>query len=286
MRGWDLSGAGRRMRGFRRSVINVLGYAVELACCSICLMGCSPTLSSPEQIREFNMAGPTLSNEAVNSTDGGAAHAGPYIVIPGDLLELQIPAIVRNVSYDVSSLARSDLEEGTKPYSARVNDAGDITLPIVGDMHVAGKTVAEIEALIVNAYYPTYVVSLPMVVCQVAEYQNENERVFTVIGLVNRPNTFPYLPDVRYNLTEALAFAGGINMVADPRYVKVYRQKSSGEIMHIVVGIDDKSLSDACNVAIKPGDVVSVDNTFRTRTNQFLAGLFHVGVGADFRRYD
>ena len=41
-----------------------------------------------------------------------------------------------------------------RPYSCRVSDAGNIAMPIVGDILVAGKAVGEIEASIVDAYYP------------------------------------------------------------------------------------------------------------------------------------
>jgi len=105
------------------------------------------------------------------------------------------------------------------------------------------------------------------------------------MGLVNRPDTFPYPPDVQYNLTEALGFAGGLNMIADPRYVKIYRQNANSEIVSATLGVGPKSHADAYDVVIKPGDVICVDHTFRTRTNEFVAGLFHIGVGAEARVY-
>jgi len=106
------------------------------------------------------------------------------------------------------------------------------------------------------------------------------------MGLVNIPNAFPYPPDVQYNLMEALAFAGGLNMTADPRYVKIYRQHTSGEVVSATFGVDSDSLIGAYGVAIKPGDVVYVDHTLRTRVNQFLADVLQIRVGADVRRYD
>lgn len=266
--------------------IIIFAHTFVSVLCLLYLAGCGPALSSPEQIRQFEKAGPITSEVLIEGEGYPEARIGPYRVVCGDLLELQIPAIVRVVSSDVSGLLEADLNTNlSRPYSCRVNDDGNISLPIVGEIPVAGKTVSQIESSIVQAYYPKYVVNVPMVVCQVAKYQRENERVFTVMGLVNRPNTFPYPPDVVYNLTEALAFAGGLDMVAEPRYVKLYRQSASGEIVSAVIGVDSKSITSAYNVSIKPGDVICVDQTLRTRTNQFLAGLFHVGVGAEARVY-
>jgi protein involved in polysaccharide export with SLBB domain len=212
-------------------------------------------------------------------------HIGPYRVLPGDVLELQMPAVLRVLSSEFSEwlkpmYGRKDYE----PYLVRVNDAGTITLPIVGELPAAGRTLSEIEASIIDAYYPKYVVNPPMVVCEVLKYQRENERVFAVLGLVNNPNAFPYPPDTQYNLMEALAFAGGLNMTADPRYLKVYRQDADGKIVSATFGVDSASVVDAYAVAIKPGDVIYVDHTLRTRVNQFLSDVLQIRVGADVRR--
>ncbi|MFZ2147739.1 MAG: polysaccharide biosynthesis/export family protein [Sedimentisphaerales bacterium] len=213
------------------------------------------------------------------------SHIGPYRVVPGDVLELQMPVVLRIVSSEFSSwlepaYGRKDYE----PYLVRVSDAGTITLPIVGKLPVANKTLSEIEALVIGAYYPKYVKNLPMVVCEVVKYRRENERVFTVIGLVNRANAFPYPPDVQYNLMEALAFAGGLNMTADPRYLKVFRHNADGRILSATFGVDSKSLVEAYGVVIKPGDVIYVDHTLRTRMNQFLSEVLQIRVGVDVSR--
>jgi len=264
----------------------IFAYTFVSAFCLLYLVGCGPTLSSAEHIRNFEKAGPITPEVVINAEGFPETRIGPYKVAPGDLLELQIPPIVRIISSDVSGLVQADLDiSRSRPYSCRVSDAGNISLPIVGQMPVVGKTLAEIESMIVDAYYPKYVVNVPMVVCDVSKYNRENERVFTVMGLVNRPDTYPYPPDVQYNLTEALGFAGGLNMVADPRHVTIYRQDANGEIVSAIFGVGAKSRADAYDVMIKPGDVICVDHTLRTRTNEFLAGLFHIGVGAEARVY-
>ena len=252
-----------------------------------CVTGCNSPLSSIEEMREFDKAGPLTQQVDVDGSIMPESHVGPYRVVPGDVLELQMPAVLRVISSEFSEwlkpvYGRRDIE----PYLVRVGDSGTITLPIIGQLPAAGKTLSEIEALVIDAYYPKYVVNPPMVVCEVVKYRRESERVFTVMGLVNTPNAFPYAPDVRYNLMEALAFAGGLNMTADPRYVKIYRQDASGQIVSAVFGVDRHSVLDAYGVAIKPGDVICVDHTLRTRVNLFLSDVLQIRVGADVRRYD
>jgi protein involved in polysaccharide export with SLBB domain len=251
---------------------------IAVSCLSF-FTGCGPKLSTPEQLKVFSEAGPVTMGADVIGL-GGTHQSGPYRVIPGDILQFQMPAVLRVISAEFSEwlkpvYGRKDYE----PYLVRVSDAGTITLPIVGELSVSGMTLSEIEAVVIDAYYPKYVVNRPMVVCEVEKYQRENERVFTVMGLVRSPNAFQYPPDVQYNLMESLAYAGGLDMVADPRYVKVYRQDSNGEIVSATFSVDSKSFLEAYAVMIKPGDVIYVDHTLRTRINQFIADVFSFRVG-------
>ena len=243
------------------------------------LVGCGTYISSPNQVTEFEKAGPFKA--VIDFDQSGKSKLGPYRVIPGDVLEFQLNVSLRIVSGELTEWLRPSYgHKEFEPYLVRISDTGFITLPIVGDIQVAGRTLAEIETLVKNAYYPKYVVSPPMLFCQVEEYQGKHERAFTVMGLVNKPNAYDYPPDVQYNLMEALAFAGGLDMVADPKYVKVFRQDAGGEVLQATFGLGDKALKDAYEVAIKPGDVIYVDHTLRTRTNKFLSDVFHITVGA------
>lgn len=277
----------KKVRKFARNWHIISTYIIATLYSFTFLTGCDPQLSSPEQVTTFKQAGPLATGTDVIGL-GGLSHTGPYRVVPGDILEFQMPAVLRVVSSEFSEWlkpisGRKDFE----PYLVRVSDAGTITLPIVGEISAAGKTLSAIEALVVDAYYPKYVVNHPMVVCEVTKYQRESERVFTVMGLVNSPNAFPYPPDVQYNLMEALAYAGGLDMTADPRYLKIYRQDADSGIVVATFGIDNKSFFDAYGVAIKPGDVIYVDHTLRTRMNQFLSDVFslRVGVYGDVRDF-
>ena len=243
------------------------------------LNGCSPALSSPEQVTKFKKAGPIQA--AIDFDQSAKGKPGPYRVIPGDVLEFQMHVSLRIVSSELPDWLRPSYGyKEIEPYLVRVSDAGTITLPIIGDIQVAGKTLAEIEALVKSAYYPKYVVNSPMLICQVKEYQGKHERIFTVMGLVNKPDAYAYPPDVQYNLLEALAFAGGLDMVADPKYVKVFRQDAEGEVLQATFGFGGKALKGAYEVAIKPGDVIYVHHTMRTRINKFLSDVFHITFGA------
>jgi len=102
----------------------------------------------------------------------------------------------------------------------------------------------------------------------------------TVIGLVDKQGNFPYPPDTQYNLMQALGFAGGLDQAAEPRYATVYRLKPDGEVVHATFAFRDKSgLTAASNVLIKPGDIVDVEHTPRTRRKAFLDKVFRINLG-------
>ena len=70
----------------------------------------------------------------------------------------------------------------------------------------------------------------------------------TVVGLVNKPGTFPYPPGGRMNLAQALAAAGGLDADTNPRYVKICRQDASGRLIAVAFKITRGSLGEAVNV--------------------------------------
>ena len=107
-----------------------------------------------------------------------------------------------------------------------------------------------------------------------------NPEVFSVMGLVLKPGVVEYPPEADYTLLEALAFAGGIDELADPRFVTVYRLNSEGEMVHAAFAIKNGVPAEAAAaLQIKPGDVVSLGYTARTRMNKIVAELFRVNIG-------
>jgi protein involved in polysaccharide export with SLBB domain len=142
---------------------------------SLWIAGCGQVLSSGDQIRRFNQAGPLTPEVDVDTLLRAKIHTGYYRVGAGDLLELEMPAVLRVISADIAKWFNPvAFRNPREPYAYRVNDDGTITLPIIGRIEVAGKRVTQIESSIVDAYYPQYVKNLPSVVCSVKEFQTEN----------------------------------------------------------------------------------------------------------------
>ena len=104
--------------------------------------------------------------------------------------------------------------------------------------------------------------------------------MISVLGLVRNPGNFAYPPYTRYNLAQVIALAGGLEMTVEPRYATVYRLGSDGTVLRLPFRlVDDGELTENLNVSLRPGDLVSVEHTPRTRTNAFLNQFFRITVG-------
>jgi len=104
--------------------------------------------------------------------------------------------------------------------------------------------------------------------------------MFSVVGLVRSAGNFPYPPDTQYNLMQAVAFAGGLDPVADPRYATIYRLTADGSIVRVPFQlIEDGELTEAMMTPIKPGDVVAIEHTPRTRKNTLLYNMVRFNTG-------
>ena len=82
-----------------------------------------------------------------------------------------------------------------------VDSAGRITLPLVGDLPVVGRTLNEVEQMIFEALTPDYFRN-PVVSIEIINY-----RPFFIIGEVANPGSYPYVGGM--TVITAVAIAGG-----------------------------------------------------------------------------
>lgn len=116
--------------------------------------------------------------------------------------------------------------------------------------------------------------------------QRPYEQSVAVVGLVTRPGNMPYPLDARYRLIDAIAYAGGLDLVADPRYVTVYRLQADGTVDGVTLQLVDpkekQHLTEALSFPLRPGDIVSVESTPRTRAKVFFDRIFRITLGLYF----
>ena len=118
-------------------------------------------------------------------------------------------------------------DEYLKGGDVEVSSEGNITLPLVGKIAVAGLDVVKAEQTIAEVLSVDYLVN-PQVVIEVLEYQASN---FVVLGEVVKPGTYQFPAGVsRIPLLHAVSMAGGFSEVANIKKIKIMR-KSTGETL-------------------------------------------------------
>jgi protein involved in polysaccharide export with SLBB domain len=264
----------KKMERICHSALRVQNFVISgSASLLLFFSGCGlPSVSSEEQIRKFDRVG-AIRHLKDSQDQVRSKYDYVYRVESGDILELTMPPTMQEVSWD---LAKRQLKD--ESYYCRVGEDGTIALPVVGLIPVAGMTPSEVETAIIQAHYPKYIVRPPSVVCNIKEHRDE--RAFAVIGLVKKADSFEYPPNARLTLTDAIAMAGGTDVIANPHYATIYRQELNGEVTSATFKIDSAHLAKASKVLIEPGDIVSVDRSIGTELNMIMDRVLNFGVGA------
>ena len=135
-------------------------------------------------------------------------------------------------------------EEDLRRERIRLSDAATISYPILGEIRLYGKTVAELEALIRDGLKGRYLVNQQVTVT-INEY-----RSFYLNGQVARPGSYPFIPGL--TVRKAISLAGGFTERASKEKITVIRE-------------DDKSQTAKRvdqNAAVNPGDIITVEESF------------------------
>jgi polysaccharide export outer membrane protein len=114
---------------------------------------------------------------------------------------------------------------------------------------------------------------------EIIEVERYEPDTFTVVGLVREPGAFEYPPEVTYNLMQALAVAGGVDMTANPPYATVFRKRADGIVLPATFEIRGNGLTQSSGLAIKPGDVIVVDHTFASWTRSLMSQVLRIQFG-------
>lgn len=130
-----------------------------------------------------------------------------------------------------------------------VSPSGNVTIPVIGDVQVAGLTTDEAKAEIKNAvseYLKDAVVSVSLI----------NFRV-TVMGEVLRPSTFQVAGE-KINVLQAIGMAGDLTVFAKRSNIKVIRKAGDKvEVAHLNLNNSSAMRSPFYN--LRQNDVVLVE---------------------------
>lgn len=127
----------------------------------------------------------------------------------------------------------------------QVNDAGNVSFPLAGDIPANGATVSEFQQRLTTKLRKGYVKN-PRVSVEISTY-----RPFNVIGEVKNAGQYPYRPGL--TLSDAVAMAGGYTYRANQNTAYIRRADASGETS---VSTDQGS------VTVGPGDNIRIPERY------------------------
>jgi len=134
-------------------------------------------------------------------------------------------------------------------WKGRISSSGDITLPSLGSLHVAGLAADQVETMIKSAYKGAEILKDPQVSVFVSEYASQG---VSVIGEVAKPGVYPLVTSRR--LLDLISAAGGLTPLAGKTITITHRDDPVPRT--VPLPRDSKTLTE--NVSIFPGDTIIV----------------------------
>jgi len=152
-------------------------------------------------------------------------------------------------------LAINVWRNGDLSFQATVRPDGTITMPLVGDLQVAGKTPSQVRDEITKRMQAFVKDESAVVTVAVTEIQSYR---FTVSGSVQQAGIFQ--SDYYVTIADAIAMAGGPSRFADPDLVKLIRTGPDGKIREIPINYEliKERKAPQMNLVLVSGDPVFV----------------------------
>jgi len=184
----------------------------------------TPASTYPETSGSPAAAPPAIT--AVPSVD--QSH---YILSPGDVLEISV-------------FSAPDLSQ-----RAVVNSAGNVYMPLINDVHVAGLHVENAQGVVEQAYLKNGVLKFPHVSIVVTSFSSG----VLLMGEVNKTGIYPIVGGGR--LFDIFAEAGGTTPSAGQLVTITHKDSTEPRTLFLT---NDPEQSLAANVVVQQGDTIIV----------------------------
>ncbi len=168
------------------------------------------------------------------AAEGQNAQVPSIAIGPGDLLSI--------VVFDTPELSSS----------VRVSQDGDVNLPVLGRIHIAGLNTIDAARTIEQQLRTRHLMLDPHVTVFIAEYASQGA---TVTGEVRTPGVYPTLGTRR--LLDMISVAGGLQPTAG-KAVSIIHRNDPDHPENIVLTLGPGKISAQENPVILPGDTIVV----------------------------
>lgn len=223
---------------FSQRTMRSTGITSLLFLAGVILMGCD-TMPIPAQIPKKQPVAQPVVKES--HPDASA------VIKPGFVIRISVMASGKN-----------EFEEAAK----RISDNGDISLRLLGTVHVSGLTLDELTARL-NSLYTEYYNQPQVVVDFVKDSEEGNASPWgyvNVMGRVVRPGKIAIPPTHDLTVSGAIQQAGGFATSAKDWAIRISRRKADGTTE--TFDVDLKAVGTSGHLdedrALQPGDVIFV----------------------------
>src|SRR5277367_602584 len=135
-----------------------------------------------QQLSPSSIGGPSTAANANRSAAAAPMNGPGFILVPEDLAKLRLaPGFMVNLNV---------LDDPDFAGSFRIDQQGDIAVPVLGTVHLAGETVPEARVQIREMLLEGQILRDPQVNLIILEYTAPE---ITVIGEVANPGRYPLL---------------------------------------------------------------------------------------------
>ena len=168
---------------------------------------------------------------------GGVSAPAGYVLTPNDYVGVEV-------------FGEDDLRT-----NGRLNPEGNLSVPLLGSVHLAGLTLTQAASKLTELYGRDYLVN-PRVNVILQSYA---KRRFSILGQVGRPGNYemPEGSPGGIDLLEAIALAGGYTRIAAPERITVRRQGTNGDQV-FKVNAKKFNKNGGGGFRVEPGDTITV----------------------------
>lgn len=196
---------------------------------SLALLWCSPTLQAQEIRKAVDIVDPAAASS-------GATVGDNYRIRANDVIEVKV------------------YQEADLSGKVQVREDGTVSLPLINEnVRVAGLSVTAVQTRIRALLAKDYVRD-PRVTVGLAEI---SKIMFTVMGQVNRANTYAMPNNKPVSVLQAIGMAGGYTRLANPKKIYLKRVVGGQEKVSII-NAEEMVRNPNSTIFLKDGDVIDV----------------------------
>lgn len=203
-----------------------------------------------------------LQKAGIDSTSGINGD-GVITIQAGDLLEINVTSLNPEAAavFNYNFTARNEDDRFQPDLQAnkgiRVNEAGSILMPLLGELKVKDLTTNELTTTL-KEQLKTYLKE-PTVNVRILNFR------VSVLGDVKRPDVYT-MRNERVSILEAMSMAGDLNITAKRKDVLLVREQG-GQKQYVNIDLTSSKLFDSDYYYLKNNDVIYV-NPSRAKYNE------------------